>query len=287
MLARIPATSAQGVLTADVTLNSYPIYLVDERTPTASVVVENYFSYFEKFAGNPDGVRRGAGFHPTIPNVPIPPEARHGGGDDDQCLFWNPKTGAEWSFWQFSKTAKGYAATNGYLYDTHSGTGRMTGSGRGAGVSKLGGTVSACEVEIEGAVEHAIAFAFALPSRQWVFPATKSDGQGKPGRDIPQGARIQLDPKLNDADFDALGLIPQARAIARAMQKHGLILIDSSGRAKAFLESEVTGAWKNATAMEKALAPLTLDGKGQPDWSRFRVLDWDRWTGGALGLQGP
>jgi len=287
LLARIPMANAAGVLTSDVTQNSYPIYLVDERTPTASVVVDNYFSYFGRFDSDPNGVRRGAGFNPTIPNVPIPPGARAGGGDDDQVLFWNPMTGAEWSLWQFRKTDNGFSATNGYFYNTRSGTGRMVGSGRGAGVSKLGGTVSACEVEIEGAVNHAVAFAYALPSRQWVFPATKSDGKGKAGVEIPEGARIQLDPNLTETDFDALGLNAQAKVIARAMQKHGLILVDSSGRPKVFLESDVTAAWKNAAAMQYALAPLTRDGQGRPDWSRFRVLDWDKWTGGALGLQGP
>ena len=287
LLGRIPLANAVCTLTSDVTQNSYPIYLVDDRTPTAQVAIENYFSFFEKFESDADGVRRGAGHNPTIPNVPIPPSAKAGGGSDDQVLFWNPATGAEWSLWQFSKNDKGYAATNGYLYNTRNGTGRMAGSGRGAGVSKLGGTVSACEVEIEGAVEHAIAFAYEKPSPQWVFPATKSDGHGKAGAEIPQGARIQLDPKLMDADFDALGLGPQAKVIARAMQKHGLILIDRSGRPKAFLESDVTGKWKNAAAMEHALRPLTLDAQGKPDWSRFRVLDWDQWTGGPLGLQGP
>jgi hypothetical protein len=49
----------------------------------------------------------------------------------------------------------------------------------------------------------------------------------------------------------------------------------------------VTGAWQNAAAMEKMLVPLTSDADGRPDWSRFRVLDWDQWTGGELGLQGP
>lgn len=287
LVARIPAANpASATLTSDVTQNSYPIYLVDELTSTAPVVVKGYFSFFEKFDTSMDGARRGAGFNPTIPNVPIPPGAQAGGGDDDQVLFWNPKTGAEWSFWQFRKSGSGYTATNGYLYDTRAGTGRMAASGRGAGVSKLGGTVSAYEVEIEGTVEHAIAIAYGKPSPRWVFPATKSDGRGKAGQDIPQGARLQLNPKLTEADFEALGLSAQAKVIARAMQKYGMILVDSSGRPKAFLESHVTGEWKDAAAMEHTLAPLTRDAAGKPDWSRFFVLDWDRWTGGELGMQG-
>ncbi|MCZ7648136.1 MAG: hypothetical protein M5U26_23235 [Planctomycetota bacterium] len=257
-----------------------------KKSPSAPVVVEGYFSYFEKFDQHPDGVRRGAGQNPTLSSVPIPPGAKSGGGDDEQVLFWNPKTGAEWAFWKFRKGPKGYTAVNGYLYDTRLGTGRMADSGRGAGVSKLGGTVSAHEVEVDGEIKHAIAFAYQKPSPQWVFPATKSDGKGQAGADIPEGARIQLDPELKEADFEKLGLSKPAQVIARAMQKYGLILIDCSGRPKVFLESDVTGAWKNAAALEHALRPLTLDAQGHPDWSRFRVLDWDRWTGGTLGLQG-
>ena len=77
-----------------------------------------------------------------------------------------------------------------------------------------------------------------------------------------------------------------AQVIARALQIYGLILVDSSGRPKAFLESHVTGAWPQPADMEMALAPLTKDAHDRPDWSRFRVLDWDQWTGGELGLQG-
>ncbi len=287
LLARIPAANpAAGVLTADVTQNTYPIYVVNERTPTRSVVIEEYFSYFERFPIVPDGVRRGVGFNPTIRWVPVSAEAAAGGGVDDQILFWNPRTGAEWAFWQFRKQDGTCRATSGYVYNTRFGTGRMKGSGRGAGVSKLGGLVAAREVEVDRVVKHAIAFAYARPSPQWVFPATKSDGSGETTRDIPEGARIQLDPQLGDADFDRLGLNKQARVIARAMQTYGLILVDSSGRPKVFLESHVTGAWQQPAAMEMALAPLTTDADGRPDWSRFRVLDWDRWTGGELGLQG-
>lgn len=287
LLARIPAANpAVGVLTADVSQNSYPIYVVNERTPKISVIVDEYFSYFERFPIVPDGVRRGAGFNPTIRWVPIPVETSAGGGVDNQILFWNPQTGAEWSFWQFRNQDGTCRATSGYVYNTRFGTGRTRGSGRGAGVSKLGGLVAAREVEVDGVIKHAVAFAYATPSPQWVFPATKSDGRGERGRDLPEGARIQLDPQLGDADFDRLGLSKPARVIARALQTHGLILVDGSGRPKAFLESHVTGAWPEPAALEMALAPLTKDAQDRPDWSRFRVLDWDHWTGGELGLQG-
>lgn len=288
LLARITTNSVPGVLTADVTQNSYPLYVVSSSTPAAAIRLTGNFSYFRNFDTNPDGVRVGAGTAPTITGVPIPIGARSGGGSDSQVLFWDPTTGAEWAFWQFTNNAGTYAATNGYVYDAKLGTGRTALSGRGAGVSKLGGLVTAREVEVTKRVAHAIAFATRLPSPQWVFPATRSDGAGVPGVDIPEGARLQLDPALTEADFTALGLSANAKVIARAMQVYGLILVDGSGRPKAFLESNVTGAWSDVAALELALAPLTRNSAGAPDWTaRFRVIDWDRWTGGAMGVLGP
>lgn len=67
------------------------------------------------------------------------------------------------------------------------------------------------------------------------------------------------------------------------MRKEG----NGSGRPKAFLESEKTGAWASSAAWEYALSPLTRNASGQTDWSRFRVIDWDAWTGGATGVSGP
>ncbi len=129
-----PGGERRGHADLDVTQNSYPIYLVDEQSPTASVVIANYFSYFEKFDVDPDGVRRGAGFNPMIPNVPILPAAKAGGGSDDQVLFWNPATGSEWSLWQFSKDNDTWRATNGYFYNTRARRGRVKARRHGLGV---------------------------------------------------------------------------------------------------------------------------------------------------------
>ena len=275
-------------LSSDVTQNSYPLYEFDASASTSGVSVSNYFSYFENFDTNPDGDRVGAGFNPLIEGVPIPEGVMNGAGSDAQVLFWDRVAGVEWAFWQFDGSGGSYWATNGYRYDTLLGTGRTEGSGRGAGVSKLGGLVTAHEAEVLGEVEHAIAFAYGGPTSQWVYPATKSDGGASIGSDIPEGARIQLDPSLTDADFDALGLSPTAKAIARACQVYGLILVDGSGRPKAFLESDVTGDWSDVGAMEYVLAPLTEDGGGNPDWTvRWRVIDYDVWTGGPTGILGP
>ncbi len=278
--------NADGPLTSDVTQNSYPIYLVDASTPLVSVSVENYFSSFTDFSSaNPDGIREGRGFQPTV-KAPVPTGAAAGGGDDDQVLFWNPATGDEWTFWKFTVAGDTRRAINGYRYDALLGSGRMPGSGRGAGVSKMGGLVAAHEVEVTGEVRHAVAFAIPSTGRQFVWPASKSDGRKDAATGIPEGARIQLDPALNDADFKAMGLSPQAIVIARALQKYGLILVDGGGRPKAFLESEKTGAWASPAAWQYALRPLTRNASGQTDWSRFRVIDWDRWTGGPTGIAG-
>jgi hypothetical protein len=76
-----------------------------------------------------------------------------------------------------------------------------------------------------------------------VYPASKSDGRGTTGVDLPEGTRLQLDPSLTEADFDRMGLTQQARVVARALQEYGMIVVDNSGSSKIMLEDEKTADW--------------------------------------------
>src|SRR5215213_2246444 len=123
----------------------------------------------------------------------------------------------EYSFWQFDRAADGtYTATNGYRYHTGNGYfGRFADglAGRGAGTPYFAGLVRKWEID-QGRVDHA-------PSGEFRYPASKSDGAGfggVSGTDVPEGARLQLDPSKTEADFSAWGLSPEAKVLARAMQ---------------------------------------------------------------------
>ncbi len=250
-------------LTSDVDQYTIPIYLYDAATPRASVVVENYFSSYD----NGDNSREGYGFNPTIMNVPIPPGVEPGAGSDGQITFWDPVSGTEYSFWQFGQHANGdYYATNGNRYHTteeYHGRFADASAGRGAGTSYFAGLVRKWEID-QGRIDHALAFAYDDAASDFVFPASKSDGSGVPGVDLPEGARLQLDPTLTEADFNSWGLSPMAKTIARALQDYGMYLIDNGGSTKIFVEYRGTAGW-DASVDRNLVSGIPL--------SEFRVIE--------------
>jgi hypothetical protein len=98
------------------------------------------------------------------------------------------------------------------------------GPSRAPGVPALAGLIMYDEAEA-GAIEHKLAAAtlFTAPL-EFAFPAVWTDGPYKGG--IPEGAIIQLDPALDLSKFD---LTPVELAIARALQKYGMVLVDTAG----------------------------------------------------------
>jgi hypothetical protein len=245
---------------------SYPVHLVDSSTPMRTVRLTGYFSdvYSEDARTN---LRA-----PTL-QVPVPAVAASSPGSDGSIIFWDPVTGAEWGFWRFWPNSDGsFTATNGYRYNTNwsgvppknpSSTSSLFIS-RGAGVPYLTGLVRRWEMD-RGRIDHALAFAYNFPAPSHVYPATKSDGTGDPVLDVPEGARLQLDPSLTEADFDRWGLDREARVLARAMQEYGMYVIDRSGHPKIMIEDSRTAGW-NGSVNDDTVAGIPL--------SAFRVIDW-------------
>jgi hypothetical protein len=90
-----------------------------------------------------------------------------------------------------------------------------------------GGTVLAAELDA-GRIEHALAIALPRPrANQFAWPAQRTDGTGGP-QEIPEGARLRLDPQL---DLAALDLPPLTLMLARAAQRYGMIVRDQTHRA--------------------------------------------------------
>ncbi len=98
------------------------------------------------------------------------------------------------------------------------------GPGRAAGVPIIAGLIMYEEAKA-GDIPHKIAAASRFNAwKQFVFPATWTDGSLEGG--IPEGAVIQLDPKL---DLDKFKLLPGEKAVAKALQKYGMVIVDWSG----------------------------------------------------------
>jgi len=133
---------------------------------------------------------------------------------------------------------------------------------RGAKVPYGIGLVRKWEID-EGVIRHAIAWSYHGPSPEYVQPAQNSDGGnfgGVSGVDLPEGARIRLNPAFDLTRFPA----GAARVIGKALQDYGAILIDNSGFPKVLVESDNTAAWTDISASMMSAAAL----------SSYQVIDW-------------
>ena len=59
---------------------------------------------------------------------------------------------------------------------------------------------------------------------------------------LPEGARLQLDPAMTDAELRSAGCSQAAVVIAKAMQQYGMYVIDNSGSDKVMLEYSGTAS---------------------------------------------
>lgn len=241
-----------GPITSDPTQYTYPLYLVDASTPVRTVELSGVYS---NVTGSQWADTTLTTYSGQAVSVPLRDEFSPADGSDAQIIVVNPATGDEWGFWKLHRNSAGaWAATNGYHYNVYwDGHPPRTASGsafgsRGAGVTYLAGLVRPYEVA-RGRIDHALAFAFGgssaidHPRNTWVFPAAKSDGKSTDPRSLPEGARLQLDPGVTDAELRALGCSEAALTIAHAMQEYGMYVVDNSGSDKVMLEYSGTADW--------------------------------------------
>jgi len=242
-----------GPLTSDPTQYTYPVYEVPAGTPLQRVRVDNLFTTVSG-GGRQMVVRKG----PTV-SIPIPPAARAAAGSDAQIIIVDRRTGYEYGVWRARREAGGWRVENGSRYNIRwSGVpprGDPPFTSRGAGVPYLAGLVRPCEIA-RGRIDHALAFAYDYPTDRHVYPATKSDGDSRDPRDLPEGARLQLDPRLTAADLSRRGCTGPCLTIARALQRYGMYVIDNSGRPKVMLEYQDTARWRGVDA--KTVSPIPM-----------------------------
>ncbi len=77
-----------------------------------------------------------------------------------------------------------------------------------------------------GTIDHALVFAYPYTKRGNIGPATTNDGRRRGFGYMREGARLQLDPRL---DVESLGLPAWQQVIARTLQTYGMYLADTSG----------------------------------------------------------
>jgi hypothetical protein len=116
----------------------------------------------------------------------------------------------------------GWIAASGAIWNLNSNALRPYGwtSADAAGLPILPGLVRYDEVAA-GAINHAIRFTASRTQRGYILPATHFAGSNNADYP-PMGLRVRM-----KASYDISGLTGQARIIATAMKKYGMILADN------------------------------------------------------------
>ena len=266
-----------GRITSDPDQYSYPIYYADASTPRYDIPCTRYKCTIVTASG--------ASTFEELKGVPIPNNAKPSVGTDGQMIIIDKNTHTEYDLWQVVRTSNGWSVSNASVYNiTWDGAPPRYGS-RGAGVPYLAGMVRPFEIA-QGRIEHALAFAYSYAAEdRCVFPASKTDGKSDLPYAIPQGARIQLDPSLTEADFDRLGLSRTGKIIARALQEYGMILIDNSGRPKIYAEDLKNNPLSSTKWTDRGLDLNSTTISNIP-YTSFRVIKLPEYYW-SEGTQGP
>jgi hypothetical protein len=253
-----------GQIFSDPSQYSFPVYYADASTPRWSVPCMEY----KCMIITPNGRTSTS----VLKDVPIPPLALPSQGHDAQMIVIDTVTNAEYDFWHVDRTESGWKVDNGTVYNITFDGMPANYNSRGAGVPYLAGLIRPWEIR-EGHIQHVLAFGYPQPSgKGCVFPATKTDGDSSLLYAVPEGARLQLDPKLTDADFNQMGLDRTGKIIAKALQEFGMILIDNAGHAKVYAEDLENNPYATVQWSDPDLN-LTNQTIAKIPYQHFRVLE--------------
>ncbi len=212
-----------------------PVYEADANTPLVYVKY-HYLSAEEKKVWVTHNDRARFGHGPDFNPVPIPEGARPDPETDAHfCVVdWNRKLA--WDMWGLRQLADGSWESNTGMVYRLDGAGvfdgfelgyidgesvHFHGPSRAAGVPAPAGLIRYDEV-MAGEIRHKLSCATRYAAyKEFVYPASWTDGFVEGG--IPEGAIIQLDPKLDLSLFD---LTPQEMVVARALQVYGMVVVD-------------------------------------------------------------
>jgi hypothetical protein len=247
-----------------------PRHKVKQRTYTADELRAEGWSKFIR-----PGIRlsHGAGFGT---DVPIPDDALPDPERDGHIAIIDWSRMLAWDMWDARKLADGtWESSTGMVYPLN-GNGifrtkdfavktnesiHFYGPSRAAGVPAIAGLIMRDEV-LAGEIRHKLSACTPVNAkREFVFPACWTDGHWEGG--IPEGAVIQLDP---DVALDQFNLLPGELAVAKALQRYGVVDVDNGGGFAIYAE----GLYGHPGRSWEGL--LTSGGIGRIPSRYFRVL---------------
>jgi hypothetical protein len=264
MIANLAHANEGRIITAGEGYN-YPVYFADENTPRWDIpclINECTIASSDK-----DVIRT----H-TVRNVPVPVGAKPGDDTDGRMIVIDAVTHTEYDLVHARRTAAGWEAGTVSVYNILWNATPVMHSSRGSGIPGYAGLLRPWEIR-QGRIEHALAFGYTEPAiEKCVYPASKTDGDSKIPFAIPEGARLQLDPSLTEADFDQMGLNRSGKIIARALQEYGMIMVDHSGSFKIYVEDLINNPFAKEDWTDPELN-LTKESIYKIPYTSFRVLE--------------
>jgi hypothetical protein len=162
--------------------------------------------------------------------IPMPPEAVASSDSDGPMEIIDRSRRCVYDFSQATRAADGSWTASGAAVFRLDGTGiHRPWAIRASGFSLGAGLIRPAEVRA-GVIKHALLVALPMTSPAFVSPATTSDGHDPNG--VPMGSHLQLDPR-----FDVTQLPRGQRLIARAMQRYGVYVGDTSSAITLFAQN--------------------------------------------------
>lgn len=243
------------------------VYDAYEETPLYSVYDESASQY------------KNIPFPDPYP-VKIPEEADH----SVTIIDWYRET--VWDLWNVRTTGETYIVGDACPIDLYGSGLWNVGQGwtsGGGGLATVAFMIRPEEIEA-GVINHALGCAmeaggpWADGSRfdaeeGFVYPpAVHTDREVTSSNpyEIPEGARIQLDPAL---DLDSLGLSPAAKIIAKAMQDYGIVCAEAGGTWHIYAEHDFTADWNPPSMSGLILSPIA--DLVTPTYNPWRIIDFD------------
>jgi hypothetical protein len=154
---------------------------------------------------------------------PIPARPLVEAGSDRHLLIVDRGNCKLYELWDAHRGASGWTAGSGAIWSLTSNALRPDGwtSADAAGLPILPGLVRYRE-DMSGVIDHALRFTAPSTCRGHIYPARHDAGSGSCAALPPMGLRVRL-----RAGFDVDRLAPQARPIAIALKRYGMILADN------------------------------------------------------------
>lgn len=254
-----------------------PVYGADSKTPVYDIKPRKLDEKEKLYRlSDRDYYGFGEGFGK---DVPIPDQANPDPEKDAHFAVVDWERKLAWDMWGAKKMEDGsWASFTGMKY-------RLDGDGifhqqsyegifddesihfhgpsRAAGVPAIAGLIMHDEV-LAGKIRHKLAFAIRFAAfQEFIYPASWADGIVLGG--IPEGAVLQLDPKLDLGQFH---LTSGELVVARALQEYGMVLVDMAEGPPIYVE----GLWDQPDKSWEGVLPTQAAGLKEIKFEYFRVL---------------